>query len=131
MVDRKAVALDTNIAIAVLNGQKAIIEKLAAFEMIYLPVTVSGELLFGAKNSKNRTKNMEKFRAFIGRCVVLDINNLIAEEYSDIRLRLKQKGNPIPENDIWIAAICIANGLPLLTADRHFQNIDNLEVVFL
>lgn len=50
---------------------------------------------------------------------------------SDIRLKLKQKGNPIPENDIWIAAICIANGLPLLTADRHFQNIDNLEVIFL
>ena len=52
MVDVKAVALDTNIAIAVLNGQKAVIEKLTAFEMIYLPVTVSGELLFGAKNSK-------------------------------------------------------------------------------
>lgn len=124
-----AIALDSNIAIAVLNGNKALIRKLQAFEMIYLPVTVSGELLFGAKNSQQRSTNLDKFRNFIKNCEVLDINYLIAEEYSDIRLKLKQKGKPIPENDIWIAAICIVNGLPLLTSDKHFLEIENLEVI--
>ena len=104
----KAIALDTNIAIAVLNGQKTIIDQLQAFNMIYLPVTVAGELLFGAKNSQKRSNNLEKFRAFINSFEILDINYLIAEEYSDIRLKLKQKGKPIPENDIWIAAICVS-----------------------
>ncbi len=126
-----AIALDSNIAIAVLNGNKALIKKLQAFEMIYIPVTVSGELLFGAKNSQNRLSNLEKFRNFIGNCEVLDINYLIAELYSDIRLKLKQKGKPIPENDIWIAAICLANGLPLFTSDKHFLEIENLKVVTL
>lgn len=97
--------------------------------MIYLPVTVSGELLFGAKNSQQRSTNLDEFRNFIKNCEVLDINYLIAEEYSDIRLKLKQKGKPIPENDIWIAAICIVNGLPLLTSDKHFLDIENLEVI--
>ncbi len=42
----KAVAIDTNVAIDVLNGEKPVIERLQKFDIIYLPVTVSGELLF-------------------------------------------------------------------------------------
>jgi tRNA(fMet)-specific endonuclease VapC len=90
---------------------------------------VCGELLFGAKNSGNNLKNEDKYKEFIQRCVVLDINSIVANEYAKIRLVLKQKGKPIPENDIWIAAICVVNGIPLISHDKHFENIQKLSLI--
>ena len=42
---------------------------------------------------------------------------------------LRIKGRPLPENDIWIAAIALQNDLVLVTRDIHFDEIDNLKVV--
>jgi tRNA(fMet)-specific endonuclease VapC len=52
-----------------------------------------------------------------------------AEVYARIRIALKQKGKPIPENDLWIAALCIERGSPLATSDEHFAAIDELTIV--
>lgn len=54
----------------------------------------------------------------------MNINYIVAEKYAEIRENLKRKGKPIPENDIWIAAICSANNISLITNDKHFKNID-------
>ncbi|MCB0597628.1 MAG: type II toxin-antitoxin system VapC family toxin [Lewinellaceae bacterium] len=129
MVNMKDIALDTNAAIDLLNGKSEVTELLKGFDLIFLPVTVVGELLFGAKNSSRKKENLLNFRNFIESCEVLDTNGLIAEEYSDIRMNLKEKGRPIPENDIWIAAICRSNSIPIITRDKHFKLIENLEVL--
>jgi tRNA(fMet)-specific endonuclease VapC len=121
-----AIALDTNIAIDILNGQKQTIALIEGNEIICLPVTVCGELLFGARNSSKQEQNERNYQSFIRKCVILDINFLVADEYSTIRLELKQKGKPIPENDIWIAAVCIVNDIQLVSHDKHFENIDRL-----
>lgn len=123
----KKIALDTNVAISLLNGNREIVEKVKSFDSIYLPITVCGELLFGAKNSAKSKTNLAFYRDFISTCEILDTNALVAEEYSSIRLELKLKGNPIPENDIWIAAICKSYGIPLYTLDKHFANISSLD----
>ena len=123
-----SIALDTNIAVDILNGKAPIIELLRQFDLIYLPVTVSGELLFGAKNSANKLRNENRYHAFISSCLLLDTNSLVAETYAEIRLSLKQKGRPIPENDIWIAALCLVHEIPLLSHDRHFGYIEGLSL---
>lgn len=123
----KTIALDTNIAISFLNGDAEIVKNIKSFDSIYLPITVCGELLFGAKNSAKSHTNLAFYRDFISACELLDTNELIAEEYSNIRLELKLKGNPIPENDIWIAAICRSYGIPLYTLDKHFANVAGLD----
>ncbi|MGB1206260.1 MAG: type II toxin-antitoxin system VapC family toxin [Chitinophagales bacterium] len=125
----KRIALDTNIAIELLNKNKNTIKQLEKFDIFYLPITVCGELLFGALNSKRKNSNEKKVRVFIKSCKILNSNTLIAEEYATIRYELRQKGNPIPENDIWIAAICKVNNLSLATRDKHFKNIDGLKIV--
>jgi len=129
MVKNEPIALDTNIVIDVLNNKKVIVESLQDYQDIYLPITVCGELLFGAKNSARYEANVQRFRQFIQACFVLNINELVAEEYSEIRKALKNKGRPLPENDIWIAATCLVNDLPLATHDRHFEMIDSLKLV--
>jgi len=40
---------------------------------------------------------------------------------------LQKKGLPIPENDIWIAALAIEHGLTLVSRDEHFKKIDELK----
>jgi len=41
---------------------------------------------------------------------------------------LRLKGRPIPENDLWIAAMALEHDLVLATRDAHFGEIDNLKV---
>jgi tRNA(fMet)-specific endonuclease VapC len=48
---KEKVALDSNVVIDIFNNRQSIIALLNNFQTIYLPITVCGELLFGAKNS--------------------------------------------------------------------------------
>lgn len=124
------VAVDTNVAIALLRGNTQPLSSTGVrLEDCALPVIVAGELLFGAQNSGRPAENLISYRTFI-----LDLNSLLldavaAEHYAEIRLALKQKGRPIPENDMWIAAICRAHDVPLLTFDRHFAEVPGLRVL--
>lgn len=117
MVNDEYIALDTNIAIDLLNGNEDILLNYEKYTSFYLPVTVCGELLYGALNSNNSKKNLTRYRGFISNCIILNINSAIAVQYATIRKRLKDKGTPIPENDIWIAATCIVFEIPLATND--------------
>ena len=123
------IALDTNQAIAVLNTIGNATQWIQAFAEVDLPVPVVGELRFGALNSQRVTENLHRVEQLVTRCKVLQVNAITAEIYARTRFRLKQKGKPIPENDVWIAALCIEHNIPLATSDRHFLEIDGLKVV--
>jgi len=45
-----------------------------------------------------------------------------------LTIRLKEKGEPIQENDIWIAAIARQHSLSLAARDTHFLAVENLKV---
>ena len=117
---------DTDIVITFLNGDKNVEARLNSAETVYLSVIVLGELLYGAKNSKNVDENIQKIKQFMDQCVLLFVNELISIHYSDVKLALKRKGRPIPENDIWIGATAIHHGLTLSSRDDHFSFIDGL-----
>lgn len=53
----------------------------------------------------------------------------MAREYGRLKHRMKEKGRPIPENDIWIASAAICYGVSLATRDTHFPEIDDLETL--
>lgn len=120
--------LDTNIVIALLNGDKTIPSKLDTAETVCISVTVIGELLYGAKRSQQVKRNTEKLKKFISKCLVLSVNEDTAERYSTIKDFLMKKGCPIPENDIWIAAIAQQHGFALITRDEHFYTIPDIVI---
>ncbi len=122
----KKVVLDTNTAIDFLKDIPEVISALEEFDVFYLTATICGEILFGAKNSGRRIENEKKYRDFIKQCLILNVDFDVADEYSSIRLNLKKKGKPIPENDIWIAATCIVNNLTLMSRDTDFENVEGL-----
>ena len=49
-----------------------------------------------------------------------------AEQYARLFVQLKRAGTPIPDNDLWIAALALEHDLMLITRDRHFQDIPQL-----
>jgi len=124
----KGLAIDTNIAIDILNKKKEIAEICFTYFPIYLPITVCGELLFGALNSAKSQKNLSVYSDFIDDCQVLNTTSSVSMEYAKIRKTLKDTGHPIPENDIWIAAICRSFDIPLATRDKHFKFIPELNI---
>jgi len=46
--------------------------------------------------------------------------------YGRVKNELHRKGTPIPENDVWIAALALQHGLAVATRDRHFDAVDGL-----
>ncbi len=121
---------DSNIVVDYLRNQGDTVKKVEQYSEIYLPVIVCGEIVFGATISGNPVKNKEKVAEFIARSQILIADIEVARQYAEVRKHLQQKGKPIPENDIWIAATAYAHGLKLITRDQHFSHIDFLEVEF-
>ncbi|MBL1173717.1 type II toxin-antitoxin system VapC family toxin [Pantanalinema sp. GBBB05] len=120
------IALDTSVAIRFLNGDTAVTTKVLAIPEIVLPVVVVGELLFGAENSTRPLQNLPRYLEFVSACVVVPLGRDTATIYARTRLALKQKGRPIPMNDVWIAAQCIEQGWVLVTDDQDFSYVDGL-----
>lgn len=121
--------LDTNIVIYYLNNNPKTIVALDRQETLYLPSIVLGELLYGAYHSSKREHNIAVIREFVTIAVVLPVAETTTDLYGQIKSKLATRGNLIPDNDIWIAAIARQYELKLATNDSHFEYVDGLELV--
>lgn len=124
------ILLDTNIVTAWLKGEPAIVQRIDKATEVYLPVIVAGELMYGAMYSSKVQKNLADIGKLIVEYKVLPVTNEVAGLYGRIKAALRQKGRPIPENDIWIAAIAFANNLTLISRDKHFKEVAGLDLKF-
>jgi predicted nucleic acid-binding protein len=113
--------LDTNALSAAADDDPAIIPLFAGADQIAIPVIALGEYRYGIAQSRHRASYASWLKGLLNDCLVLDANEPTTHYYADITLELKQKGRPIPTNDIWIAALCRQHSLPLLSRDRHFD----------
>jgi tRNA(fMet)-specific endonuclease VapC len=120
--------VDTTVVIRLLNGEPGVLERFDAAEQICVTPVVVGELLFGAAGSARASHNIAKLDAFLQDVVILDWNRQVGQQYAEVKLALKRKGKPIPENDIWIGAFALAYGMCLAARDAHFDEIDGLAV---
>ena len=118
---------NTNIIIALFAGDTAVKDNLARAEEVFVPGIALGELYFGARKSGRAKENLERIDEFAANSVVLECNTDTARRYGEIKHALRVKGHPIPENDIWIAAIALQHNMTLITRDTHFGEIENLK----
>jgi len=115
------VILDTNALSAAAGNHPAVAAVLARADRVAIPVIVLGEYRYGIAQSRHRAAYANWLNGLLNVCLVLDINEPTTHYYAEIVLQLKQKGRPIPTNDIWIAALCRQHSLPLLSRDEHFD----------
>jgi tRNA(fMet)-specific endonuclease VapC len=112
-----------------LKGETVIAHNIDKAESIFLPIIVVGELHYGVFSSSQVEKNTADIKKIISRYQLLSINEETTRIYGVIKAALHKKGRPIPENDIWIAAIAIQYDLSLVTRDNHFKEIEGLSLV--
>lgn len=120
--------LDTNIIISIFAKDPQIHNRLANAEEVFVPCIAIGELYFGAYKSLKIEENLARIDEFAINNTVLACDTDTAKRYGHIKNQLKEKGQPIPENDIWIAAIAQQYAITLVTKDTHFDLVENLKV---
>ncbi|MEQ9548361.1 MAG: type II toxin-antitoxin system VapC family toxin [Coleofasciculus sp. G3-WIS-01] len=121
--------LDTNIIIALFADEVAVKNSLIQADEIFVPSIAVGELCYGAKKSGHSKENLERIEELIANSTVLGCDTQTARHYGDVKNKLRLKGRPLPENDIWIAALALQYNLTLVTRDGNFQEIENLLTV--
>ncbi len=119
--------LDTGIVIALFANERSVVEQIEDAEEIFIPSIVIGELYYGARKSGRVRENVARIDLFAEANVVLLCDNETSRWYGVIKDLLRQKGSMIPENDVWIAALALRQGLILVTRDSNFDAVTNLK----
>ena len=126
--------LDTNIIIALLAGDEAVLSHLDRAAEVFIPAVALGELFFGAAKSARPIENAAKVERFAAGRVTIPSDVEVAREYGRVKHFLREKERPLPENDIWIGAAAKRHGFILVIRDHHFvirdhhfDEIDNLQ----
>ena len=126
--------LDTNIYCDYAEGLPETVDMIATHgEYIYIPSIVVGELTVGFMQGKKQQFNERKLWQIVSRLKIeiVDVTADIARKYAIIYLALQKKGTKIPINDVWIAACCMEVGGTLLTRDKHFEFVDQIDSIVL
>jgi len=87
---------------------------------------VLGEYRFGISGSRHQNELEAKLGRLERLAEILAVDGATARHYAAIRRELKTAGAPIPDNDLWIAALVRQHGLPLLSNDAHFDCVGDL-----
>jgi len=124
----KRIIIDTNFYVAFKKRDEAAIVTLKKAEYIAVNTVVLGELLAGFRFGSREQQNREELDLFFDspRVDLLSIDDGTTEFYAQIFAELKEKGRPVPTNDLWLAASTLQHGLALATYDDHFRNINGL-----
>jgi tRNA(fMet)-specific endonuclease VapC len=130
MADRvNGILLDTSAVIAHLRGRLDVLTLTAPAEPLFLPLIALGELYKGAEKSARPAENRRRVEEFLQIAALLYPDNATAESYAKAGVALEAKGEMIPENDIWIAAVALECDMPLATLDAHFRRVEGLTVI--
>jgi len=122
------VALDTNRLTDLFQGDRELADRLAECDQVWLPLMVLGEIQAGFLGGTQQHRNELLLRSFLIQPTVgiLAPARDTADHYARLFVQLKRAGTPIPDNDLWIAALALQHDLILITRDRHFEFIPQL-----
>jgi tRNA(fMet)-specific endonuclease VapC len=117
------------VCIDLLNSPDVTGPRLGVAAKPLVPLTVFGELCYGAFHSRRIAENLQRIEEFKKVVQIILPDWETALSFGQVRHRLVAKGKTIPDDDMWIAALALQRNLPLITRDRHFREVDGLAVV--
>ena len=124
--------LDTNICIYIAkHNPPAVRERFAQHSSRELAMSVItlGELRFGAERSQSREQSLAGVARLEQLIPVHALPEAAAEHYGQIRACLNSLGQPIGNNDLWLAAHARAEGWILVSDnEREFVRVPGLQV---
>ncbi len=124
----KRIILDTNCYAAFKKNDPTALSLLRHAEFIGISTVILGELLAGFRCGSREELNRRELDKFLDspRVTILPVDDGTSEFYAQVFHELKQKGRPVPSNDLWLAASALQHGLAVATFDEHFAYISGL-----
>lgn len=113
------IVLDTNIVLYLLGGDKELFSILNGMNLFVSVITEIELLGFNDLSEIDRTK----ISFFLSNCTLIPLNNEIKEICIEIKQKSKSK-----TPDAIVAATALFLEIPLITADKGFENIQNLDL---
>ncbi len=121
-----AALVDSNVFIALLRrGEDPLRWLEERLEDIYTCGMVRLEVLRGFKSQRQR----DEVGYFFDVLCNVRTDDRLWESAAELAWKLDRAGGTIPAQDILIAACALRAGVPVLTADRHFDRIPGLPVL--
>lgn len=127
----KSVVVDTNVLIRFLSGEERFRHAFDDYGKILVPSIVVGEYRCGIDATTARGQLQKQALAtFLAKTCVefVPVGENVADWYAEVFRVLRKQGTPVPQNDMWIAAIALSSGSPLLTEDAHFRQFPMLRL---
>lgn len=125
MTDRPATGLlDTSVLIAQESGRRLQLALLPA--EAFISVVTIAELQAGVLAAQDTSVRAVRLATLDAVSVLqpLTIDTTAARHWAVLRVRLAEEGRRAKVNDLWIAAVALANDLPVLTQDEDFDPIE-------
>lgn len=123
MIERPTL-LDTSVLIAHESGRRLDVESLP--EQSAVSVVTIGELHAGVLAAADTATRARRLATLDAVSVIepLPITAEAARRWSELRVRLAELGRRAKVNDLWIAAVALANGMDVVTRDDDFDAIE-------
>ncbi|WP_254564081.1 type II toxin-antitoxin system VapC family toxin [Oscillatoria sp. HE19RPO] len=138
--------LDTNHCSRIIQGDARVINRIAQVgeSQVATCVVVSGELIYMAYNSQQKSKNLAQIKTFLQDIRLYLIDEETANIYGEFKAAILEHFGPkekskrrktrienlgIGENDLWIAAISLRNRLTIVSADSDFQRMQAVKAL--
>ena len=125
MSERPAV-LDTSVLIARETGRRLETERLP--EQTTVSVVTIAELHAGvlaATDTATRARRLATLEV-VSAVDALPVTVEVARRWAELRVRLAEEGRRAKVNDLWIAAVALANNMDVVTQDDAFDVIEEV-----
>lgn len=124
--------LDTDTCVFLLRrSSQALLERIQAvpLQSQLMSVVTLAELQYGVQVSSKKKSNQAAVDLLVRHVAVMDLTRAAAGHYAQIRTGLKQRGQLIGSNDLWIAAHARSLGATVVTNNvKDFGRVKGLRV---
>lgn len=125
--------LDTSAYSHFKRGDPAVVDLIDRADWLGLPSIALGEFWIGFLQGNRLERNKAELEEFLRYPQVEELlpDAEVARIYAEMVVSLRKAGTPIPSNDVWIAATAKKAGVPVLTYDDHFLDIQQVNTLLL
>ncbi len=123
--------IDTDIIINSIKGNPTVNQYIARHAAIpkAISIVTFGELLYGAKKSRQKDKNTSAIYRLAEIFPIVGITRSTIETFTDLKLVLDRKGEGIEDFDLFIAATALSLNYTLVTNNtKQYKRIEGLQV---
>jgi predicted nucleic acid-binding protein len=120
---------DTTVFIARESGRP--LDEGALPDEISVSVVTIGELRAGVL-AADEVDTRDRRLATLTQALMMDpvpIDGRVADFWATLRVRLRNSEQRMPVNDSWIAATAMSLGVPVVTQDRDYVDVEGLQII--